>query len=153
MRKTMAALAAAALVATARGGEPALGSDPVVAALDTMIQDEYRTEAGYRRAVRDLGRVEPFAEFADAERNHAEMIGTLYERRGLPVPASAWTPDRAPAHRTREAACAAAARHEARSAEAYDRFLRAGLPGDVRHVFRHNRNVARHSHLPALRAC
>lgn len=153
MRRAMAALAAAVLAAMARGGEPAVGADPVVAALDTMIQDEYRTEAEYRRVLRDLGPTEPFTAYADAERNHAEMIGTLYERRGLPVPASAWTLDRVPGHRSRVEACAAAARHELRSAEMYDRFLDAGLPGDVRHVFRHNRNVAKHGHLPALRAC
>lgn len=154
MRKTTAAVIAVSMaMATAAFGGNGAAQDPVVSALDTMIQDEYRAEAELRRAARDLRAAAPFPAMAESRRGLAELIGTLYRDRGLPVPASRWSADRLPARRTLADACAAAAATAQRNHELYDRYLAGELPSDVKHVFRHNRNVSKHEHLPELRKC
>jgi hypothetical protein len=144
-------MAVAALVAAAS----TVGRAAAQSAIDQMLQEEYRTQALYERAVRDVGPVGPLRAFAEAERGHAGLIGYLFADRGLAVPASRWSPDAVPAGRSPAQACAAALREEQRVIGLYDAYLGGGavLPEDVRRAFRHNRNVAAHLHLPALRAC
>lgn len=129
--------------------------DPIVQAMDVMIDDERRTGAEYERIVRDHGRVAPFDAFASAERAHVEFIAYLYRDRSLPVPQNRWNPDNVRAYRSVAEACAAGYRNAMRTAELYDRYLEGAtpLPDDVRRVFRHNRNVAKHDQADRLRAC
>ena len=52
------------------------------------------------------------------------------------------------------AACASLLATENEVIARYDGYLAdRALPGDVRRVFRHNRNVAGHQHVPELRLC
>lgn len=129
--------------------------DPIVQAMDIMIDDERRTGAEYERVLRDHGRVAPFDAFATAERAHVEFIAYLYRDRNLPVPQSRWNVNNARAYRSVAEACAAGYRNAMRTAELYDRYLEGPtpLPGDVRRAFRHNRNVAKHDQADKLLAC
>ncbi|HEX8904314.1 MAG TPA: hypothetical protein VF771_05695 [Longimicrobiaceae bacterium] len=129
-------------------------TDPTVAAMDAMIQEEYRSAAGYERLSRDFGGVAPFATYVEVERSHAELLGYLYIDRGLPVPPSRWSADALPAHRALSSACAALLATENEVIRRYDGYLESPtLPADVRRAFRHNRNVAAHLHVPELREC
>jgi hypothetical protein len=153
MRHAMAipllVLAGAALCAT----DPPR-TDPTVAAMDVMIQEEYRSAAEYQRLSRDFGAVAPFAAWAEVEQAHAELIAMLYADRGLTAPPSRWSADALPPHRALSAACAEVLATENEVIGRYDAYLdQPGLPGDVRRVFRHNRNVAGHLHVPELRLC
>jgi hypothetical protein len=128
--------------------------DPALAAMDAMIQQEYRSRAEYERTVRDFGSVAPFAGWAEVERSHAELIGWLYRDRGLAVPPDRWDVGAVPPHRLLSAACAALLATESEVVRRYDGYFEdASLPPDVRRVFRHNRNVAAHDHVPELREC
>lgn len=144
-----ATMAAAPCAAQADRGDPAV----VAAALEEALRHEQREAAAYARVLRDHGQVAPFATIAEAERSHAEMVAGLFERRGLPLPPDRSDAGRAPAYRTVAEACAAAARMEEENVAMYDRLLDAEIPGYVRHVFRHNRNVSKYEHLPAFRRC
>jgi hypothetical protein len=128
--------------------------DPALAAMDVMIQQEYRSAAEYARLQRDFGAVAPFAGYVEVEQGHAELIGFLYRDRGLPVPPDHWDVGAVAPHRVLSAACAALMATENEVVGRYDGFLEdRALPGDVRRVFRHNRNVASISHVPELRMC
>lgn len=153
MRQTMAIpLLLLAGVALCADGAPRV--DPVVAAMDAMIQEEYRSSAAYERFARDFGAVPPFAGWAAVERNHAELIGLLYTDRGLGVPPSRWSAGAVPSHRVLSAACGALLAVESEVIRRYDAYLEdRTLPTDVRRVFRHNRGVAGREHVPELRLC
>ena len=142
-------LAGAALCADA-----APRTDPAVAAMDVMIQEEYLSSAAYERLARDFGSVPPFNGWSTVERNHAELIGMLYTDRGLPVPPSRWSAGAVPPHRVLSVACGALLAVETEVIRRYDAYLEIRtLPADVHRVFRHNRNVASHGHVPELRLC
>jgi len=130
--------------------------DPVLDAMNVMIQEEYRVAAEYERMGRDHGGVQPFSGWAESERAHAEMIAWLYRDRGQTAPPSRWSADAIPPRRPLKQACAAALAAEERTVSLYDGYLSrmdAELPADVKRVFRHNRNVARLQHLHPLREC
>lgn len=142
------------LAGAALCGTRAPRRDPALAAMDTMIQQEYRSAAEYARLARDFGAVAPFAAYVEVERAHAELIGYLYVDRGLPVPPDGWNVGAVPPHRVLSAACASLLATENEVIARYDGYLAdRALPGDVRRVFRHNRNVAGHQHVPELRLC
>ncbi len=151
--RSLAVLAAAAVVLGAGWMPP---RDPVLDAMDVMIQEEYRAAAEYERLGRDHAGAQPFAGWAESERAHAEMIAWLYRDRGKTAPLSRWSADALPARRPLKQACAAALAAEERTVSLYDGYLGrmdAELPADVKRVFRHNRNVARLQHLHPLREC
>lgn len=144
----------AAVVALGAGRVPP--QDPVLDAMDVMIQEEYRAAAEYERLGRDHAGVQPFAGWAESERAHAEMIGWLYRDRGRTAPPSRWSADAIPPGRPLKQACAAALAAEERAVRLYDGYLdrmETELPSDVKRVFRHNRNVAKLQHLHPLQEC
>jgi hypothetical protein len=155
MRIGLAGLAGVGLAAALLAGAGAAQRDPVVQAMDSMLDVERRTLAEYERVVRDHGRVTPFAEFVEAERGQAEFIEYLYRDRNLPIPPSRRTVDGARAYRTVAEACAASLANALRVAEQYDVYLEGPreLPGDVRRAFRHNRNASKHVQADRFRAC
>jgi hypothetical protein len=127
--------------------------DPVFAAMDAMIQEEYHTAAQYERIARDHAGAQPYAGWADTERAHAELIGWLYHDRGRVAPPSRWNADAIPSRRPLTQACASALAAEERTVRLYDGYLGGELPSDVRRAFRHNRNVSSLQHVPVLREC
>jgi hypothetical protein len=137
------------------GAAGAAQRDPVVQAMDAMLDVERRTAAEYERVVRDHGRVAPFPELVEAERGQAEFIEYLYRDRNLPIPANRWSAANARAYRSPAEACAAALESALRVADQYDVYLEGPreLPGDVRRAFRHNRNAAKHVQADRFRAC
>lgn len=141
----------AGAVAVCAGRAP---RDPVVAAMDAMIQEEYRSAAAYQALSRDFGAVAPFAGYTEVEQSHADLIGWLYRDRGLQAPPSRWTAAAVARQPRLSQACGAVMALEQEVIRRYDGYLDdAGLPADVRRVFRHNRNVASHEHVPELRVC
>ena len=146
-------MAMLALAAAGLGAGKVAPRDPVLDAMDAMIQEEYRGAAGYDRLARDNGAVQPFAGWAETERAHAELIGWLYKDRGQTAPASRWSADAVPPRKPLPQACAAALAEEERAVRLYDSYLKGELPPDVRRVFRHNRNVGALQHVPELRLC
>ena len=140
------------------GGAAAAGAaqrDPIVQAMDTMLDVERRTAAEYARVLRDHGNVAPFNELIEAERGQAEFIEYLYRDRNLPIPTSRWSVSNARSYRTLTEACAASLQSALRVAEQYDTYLEGPreLPGDVRRAFRHNRNASKHVQADKFRAC
>jgi hypothetical protein len=153
MMGRMQRLAALALAAGALGAWRMAPRDPVVDAMNAMIQEEYHTAAQYERISRDHAAAQPFAGWAESERAHAELIGWLYKDRGITAPASRWSADAVPTRRPLSQACASALAAEERAVRLYDGYLAGELPPDVRRAFRHNRNVAALQHAPVLREC
>lgn len=134
--------------------ESSVRVDPAVKeALDTMMQDEYRTEQVYLRVLRDFGEMRPFSNLVRAEQRHSAAIAALYRVRGLPVPTSRWSAEDVPAYRSVREACTAAVKGELENIALYDRYLERPLPDDVRETFEYNRRASAEHHLPALRRC
>ena len=152
----LAAAGAALMVATGMGAaqHDALPGPPdgVAAALEAMIHEEYRTEAGYRRALAAFGGVEPFARLVDEEDLHSELVAALVRGKGMEVP-EARAAELEPDHATLEQACAAAAAAERAKAERYEEWLAGELPARVRRVFEHNRREAEAVNAPAFERC
>ena len=123
------------------------------AALERSLQDEYKSEMTYQGVVNDLGAPIPFVGVLWSEQRHAAAVVQMFVRRGLPVPANAWTPDRVPRFGTVQAACAAAAAAERETIAMYDELLRLDLPSDVRMVFTNVRYASLSNHLPAFEWC
>ncbi|HET7460887.1 MAG TPA: hypothetical protein VFJ82_06555 [Longimicrobium sp.] len=154
MTRKSIALATVACAAAALGAwKMAPPRDPVLEAMDVMIQEEYHTAAQYERIARDHAGAQPYAGWAETERAHAELIGWLYHDRGKTAPPSRWTADAVPTRRPLPQACASALAAEERAVRLYDGYLEGELPSDVRRAFRHNRNVSYLQHLPVLREC
>ncbi|MGK4008296.1 hypothetical protein WMF31_37115 [Sorangium sp. So ce1036] len=145
--------AALGAASTARA-ERAVDVDPAVKdALDTMIQDEYEAEVIYRRVLHDFGEIRPFSNIVWAEQRHSAAIAALYRARGLPVPASRFSPENVPAYGSVREACAAALEDELENIALYDRYLERALPDDVRAAFEYNRRASLEHHVPAFRRC
>lgn len=122
--------------------------------LNADIQDEYRAEAIYQGVLLDFGaETRPYANIVLAEQWHAKAVAGLFSARGLPVPASLWSPANVPRFTTLRAACAAAVQAEVENIALYDSQLGASLPGDVLQVIQSNRAASVNNHLPAFQRC
>ncbi len=145
-----------AMVTTPVGGAsyaPPLDAG-LLAILNADIQDEYRAEAIYRGVLLDFGaETRPFANIVVAEQWHAKSVAGLFSTRGLPVPASLWSPANVPRFTTLRAACAAAVQAEVENIALYDSQLGASLPNDVLQVIQSNRAASVNNHLPAFQRC
>jgi hypothetical protein len=153
----LAAAGAALMMATGMGAaqrdaRPARPPDGVAAALEAMIHEEYRTEAGYRRTLAAFGSVEPFARLVDEEDLHSELVAALIRWKGMEVPEAA-APEFERRHASLADACAAAAEAERAKAQRYERWLAGELPARVRRVFEHNRREAEAVNAPAFERC
>jgi hypothetical protein len=123
-------------------------------AITEALQDEYRGEAVYARALEDLGEVRPFSNVVHAEQRHAAFLEELLTSRGIPVPDNRWARAEVPGHASRQEACAAAVEFEVGNVALYDRLLATdSLPEDVRLVFEHNRMASLERHQPAFERC
>lgn len=139
--------------ATTSPGPTPTASPSLVDLLTAALQDEYHAQAVYQGVLNDLGNVMPFANIVRAEESHANAIVRLFAARGMPAPASAWTPANVPHFAGLAAACAAAAEAEVANLALYDRSLETDLPTDVRTVFTNNRAASVNNHLPAFSRC
>lgn len=161
MRRMMRAATAAGVMIVGLAGAVRVVPAPrapaedaaVIAAMDTMIQAEYRTGAEYARVLRDLGPVSPFFSLVHEEDLHAELIAALYRGRGLRAPAARESADAAAPYATLAQACRAALEGETRNLARYDGYLARDLPRDVRRVFEHNRRERARSHAAAFERC
>lgn len=126
----------------------------LIAILNADIQDEYHAEAIYRRVLLDFGPdARPFSNIVLAEQQHARSVAGLFTARGLPVPASQWSPDNVPRFATLREACAAGAEAEAANVALYDSQMGASQPQDVLRVLQANRAASLDNHLPAFQRC
>ena len=126
----------------------------LLAILNADLQDEDRAEAIYRGVLLDFGsETRPFANIVLAEVWHASAVAGLFTARGLPVPASLWSPANVPRFTTLRAACAAAVQAEVENIALYDSQLGASLPEDVLRVLQSNRAASLNKHLPAFQRC
>jgi hypothetical protein len=125
----------------------------VAAAMAEALQDEFHAYYTYQRVIDDLGGVAPFVAIHDAEWLHIGAASTLFVKRDMTVPASAWTPDNVPRFTNLQAACAGAVAAEIENVVMYDRLLLLNLPADVERVFEHLREASLERHLPAFHAC
>lgn len=123
------------------------------AALERGLDDEYKAEMIYQGVVNDLGAPVPFVGVLQSEQQHAAAIAQMFVRRGLPVPANAWSTDRIPRFASVPAACASAEAAERETVAMYDELLRLDLPADVRMVFTNVRAASLWNHLPAFEWC
>jgi len=134
-----------------------VGPDPadIGALLALAIQEEYRAEMLYRSVLQTFG-VEtlPFALIAQAEARHVEALRTLFTRRQLAPPPSAWTPSSFPPFASVPLACTAGVVAEREDAAFYTPYLnRTDLPQDVRNVFTNLQAASLENHLPAFERC
>lgn len=142
----------AVLLTAAALFQPGL-SPEVQEALDTVLLDEYRSEAAYQRVVDDHGEVRPFIHIVRAERRHAERLLDLYARYDLTPPENPHRAATSPGYASRVEACAASIDAERANAALYDDALALDLPDDVRGVLEHNRMASLEHHLPAFERC
>jgi hypothetical protein len=94
------ALLVSVLAVVGCGSDPTALTEPlaaeVVQALERAVQDEYRAENIYLGVLADFGDVAPFRNVVSAEERHSQALATLFIRRDLPVPLSAWNLNNVP---------------------------------------------------------
>lgn len=134
-----------------------VGPDPadIAAVLEIALQEEYKAQMLYRSVLGTFGpETRPFALIAESEARHVEALQTLFTRRQLAPPASAWTPGSFDPFASLALACAAGVAAEREDAELYTPYLqRSDLPPDVRTVFTNLQAASLESHLPAFTRC
>jgi hypothetical protein len=134
-----------------------VGPDPadIATLLAEALQEEYKAEMLYRSVLATFGlETVPFALIAEAEARHVEALQTLFARRQIASPASAWAPSSFPPMASVPLACAAGAAAEKADAAFYDKYLpRTDLPQDVRNVFTNLQRASLENHLPAFERC
>jgi hypothetical protein len=135
------------------GAETLATESVILSAMEEALQDEYRAELIYMRVIEDFGPVQPFWNIINAEVRHSEAIGSLYENRGLAVPASKWEAGDIPSYSSVTEACKAGVQAEIDNAEIYERHLALELPEDVRRVFENNQSASLDRHLPSFEMC
>lgn len=125
----------------------------VLAAMEEAIQDEFKAELIYEKVVADFGPVRPFVNIITAEVRHSESLARLFQTRGLPVPASKWSPEEIPGFTSLSEACRAGVEAEIENAEIYEKYFDLELPADVRWVFENNQRASVENHLRAFERC
>lgn len=134
-----------------------VGPDPadIAAMLEIAVQEEYKAQMLYRSVLGTFGpETQPFALIAESEARHVEALQTLFTRRQLAPPASAWTPGSFDPFASLALACAAGVAAEQEDAALYTPYLqRSDLPQDVRNVFTNLQAASLESHLPAFTRC
>lgn len=123
-----------------------------VDALTAALDDEYHAFATYDQVVRDFGEVRPFINIRDAEARHIAALRVIFERHGLPVPASTW-PGRVKRYRRLREACADAVDAEIANAALYERLMASTHRDELLTVFGNLRDASQQRHLPAFQRC
>ncbi len=126
---------------------------PAKAALDEAMQDAHRTYYTYQVATSDFGTTGPFSTIMNTERAYTNTLSDLYRNRGVTPPASQWNAGNVPRFQNLQEACMAAEEGEVATAMMFERFLRLGLPDDVRQTFSNLRLTAHEQHRLAFRNC
>ncbi len=132
--------------------EDRLLSDAEVSALHEALDDEYKAIATYDRVLADFGAVRPFVNIVEAERRHVRALAEIFDRYGLPLPASSWD-DRAPRYESIRAACSAGVEAEIENAAMYDRLIAITTHADIVDVFENLQRASQENHLRAFRRC
>ncbi|HQR36908.1 MAG TPA: DUF2202 domain-containing protein [Blastocatellia bacterium] len=122
-------------------------------ALVTALNDERRAESSYAAVIRQFGSVRPFSHIVGAERQHQELLLTLFAKYNVAVPADANDQTTPVEYATLRDACSAAVRAEQANAAMYDEFLSYTTEADIRAVFTQLRDNSRNKHLPAFERC
>ena len=153
--RLVALVAVGALVACGdkNPAAPPLTTNALKAVLDEAIQDAYRAQFTYTRAVADLGSVPPFSTLAAAEEANAVTIAGLYESRNLAAPASLWSGANVSRYSSVQQGCMAAAEGEQATQMMFERMLGLNLPSDVRTAFETIRGTTRTQHWGAFGSC
>jgi hypothetical protein len=121
-------------------------------ALREALDDEYRAWATYDQVIADFGPARPFINIRDAEAQHIDELGALFQRYGLPLPESTWT-GRAPRFASPREACEAAVTGELENVALYERLMRTTRRQDILAVFANLQRASEERHLPAFRRC
>lgn len=133
-------------------------SGPVVEAIQTALNDEYRAEAFYAAVIRKFGEVRPFINIIEAERRHARRLEMLLEAAGRPAPSNPYmtgnlAPPKVPD--TLVDACRIGVEAEIENATLYDEKLIPAVKGypEVEAAMRDLRAASQDNHLPAFQRC
>lgn len=118
-------------------------------ALNTAIQDEYKSRATYNKILDTFGQVMPFANIVNAESRHVEALAFLYKRYEVPIPADTWA-DKVPAYATLNEAAEAAVQAEQENGALYDTITENVSNPEVINVFNALRFATMEHHLPAF---
>lgn len=131
---------------------------PVIEAIRTALNDEYRAEAFYAAVIRKFGEVRPFANIIEAERRHAQRLERLLEAAGQPAPHNPYltgelAPPKVPD--TLVDACRIGVEAEIENAALYDSALIPVVQGfpEVEAAMRDLRAASQDNHLPAFQRC
>jgi hypothetical protein len=124
-------------------------SDTEAAALETAIQDEYKSRATYNQVLADFGQVRPFSRIVQAEGRHVEVLARLHKRYGLAVPDDTWA-EKVPAFDSLNAAAMASITGEQENGALYDRLMEDVANPELRTAFSALRFATMEHHLPAF---
>ena len=159
MRLSRLALAATLAFASA---VPVLAAttlpEPVQAALDEALDDEFRAEAFYAAVIDKHGQVRPFVNIIKAEQRHVQMLDAVMQTYGLSAPANPYLDGSKPqpeATETIAEACQMGVAAEIANRDLYDGNLipvAADYP-DIVAVFEALRDASENNHLPAFQRC
>lgn len=138
-------------LATETESDPSGLSSAEVAAIHEALDDERRAGAFYAAVLETYPDLMPFSRIIQSELRHQQMLITLLESHGLPVPADERSSEQFEVPATTNAACQAGAQAELDNVALYDRLLADVEDGGVRDVFLRLQAMSRDRHLPAFR--
>ncbi|PPD30950.1 MAG: DUF2202 domain-containing protein [Methylomonas sp.] len=117
--------------------------------LTEALQDEYKSQATYRKVIEKFGPVRPFINVVEAEGRHVDALLALFENYQIPVPEDRWS-ERVTVPDTFEQASLNAVADEKANMTMYDQLIAASLEPDIRRVLENLQSASRDRHLPAL---
>jgi len=126
--------------------------DSLRTALEEALDHEHLAEATYQAAIAAFGPVPPFVEIVEAERRHADILLSLFERHGFDPPPNQWR-GQVDKPADLRAACQAASRIEQAGTELYQRLLAATKEPDALDAFTQLHAESQSKHLPAFESC
>lgn len=124
-------------------------TDVEKAALNTAIDDEYKSRATYYNVLETFGDVMPFANIVNAEERHVEALAYLHERYDVAVPADSWA-EKVPTYATLKEAAEAAIQGEKDNGALFDELKKGVNNAEVLNVFEALQFATMEHHLPAF---
>jgi len=121
-------------------------------ALESALDDEYRSHATYAQVIQDHGAVRPFVKIVDAEARHVSALLSVFDKYGIPAPANRWLGN-VPRFASVQEACVAGVQGEIDNVAIYDRALKTTERTDILAVYHALRSASLDRHLPAFQRC
>lgn len=141
------------LLSGAAGGSAPLTAEEIDA-ITLSIQDEYHALFTYTKVIADLGELKPFSKIVLAETKHVNVVGRLFTKHGLGIPASEWSESNVTTFVELLDACIGGRDAEIVNVALYDELLLTpNLPKDIAKVFTKLRTASLNHHLPAFEKC